>query len=195
MVEVWERRKAGELTRSIARRLGSPGRADHIACDARAGFRGVSYSYRRVDLTGPVGWMSRCLAKCSRPPCGGRYRMRQGGLGTLGQIHSPSCSLPGVPPPRYQPHRGGPARQSSLYATPMERTSMIGAPKARSPWLPRRSRPHEFGTIQKIRRESAEPGPAAAEPSPPISAHMRYLAPGTAPSSGSSREPISMSNS
>ncbi len=28
-----------------------------------------------------------------------------------------------------------------------------------------------------------------------ISAHMRYLAPGTAPSSGSSREPISMSNS
>jgi hypothetical protein len=67
-----------------------------------------------------------------------------GGLGTLEQIHSPFRVLSrGVPPPRHQPHRGGPARQSSLDATPMERTSMIGAPKARSPWLPRRSRPSE----------------------------------------------------
>jgi hypothetical protein len=89
----------------------------------------------------------------------------QGGLGTLEQMHSPfRVPSRGVPPPRHQPHRGGPARQSSLYATPMERTSMIGAPKARSPWLPRRPRPYEFATSQKIRRVSTGAGPAAAEP-------------------------------
>jgi hypothetical protein len=95
----------------------------------------------------------------------GSIWMPQGGLGTLEQIHPPFVFPPGVSPRLATNRTGaGPARQSSLYATPMERTSMIVAPKARSPWLPRRSRPDEFATTQKIRRESTEAGPAAADP-------------------------------
>ena len=54
----------------------------------------------------------------------------QGGLGTLEQMHSPfRVPSRGVPPPRHQPHRGRPARQSSLYAAPIEQNSMLGHPR------------------------------------------------------------------
>ena len=55
----------------------------------------------------------------------------QGGLGTLESI-PPFVFSPGVSPRLATNRTGaGPARQSSLYATPMERTSMIVAPNAR----------------------------------------------------------------
>jgi hypothetical protein len=61
----------------------------------------------------------------------GSIWMRQGGLGTLEQIHSPR--VPSGVSPRLATNRTGarPARQSSLYATPMER-SMILLPFRRS---------------------------------------------------------------
>ena len=53
----------------------------------------------------------------------------QGGLGTLEQIHPPVFPLGVSPRLATNRTRGGPARQSSLYATLMARTSMIVAPR------------------------------------------------------------------
>jgi hypothetical protein len=66
--------------------------------------------------------------------------MRQGGLGTLGQIHSPLVFLPGVFP-RLASNRTGArrARRSSVVRDSDEAN-------------------HDFVTIQKIRRESTEAG-------------------------------------
>ncbi len=89
----------------------------------------------------------------------------QGGLGTLEQIHPPPCSLPGCPPAS-PPTAPGRARPSELTARGSDRAehddrSTQGTIALA---LARRSRPYEFATSQKIRTESTEAGPAAAEP-------------------------------
>ena len=74
---------------------------------------------------------------------GGSIWMLQGGLGTLGQIHSPLVFLPGV--------------------SPRLATNCTGARRARRSSVVRDSdeADHDFVTIQKIRRESTEAGSAA----------------------------------
>jgi hypothetical protein len=73
----------------------------------------------------------------------GSIWMLQGGLGTLGQIHSPLVFLPGV--------------------FPRLATNCTGARRARRSSVVRDSdeADHDFVTIQKIRRESTEAGSAA----------------------------------